>query len=138
MGEVPTLKEDGDQSRGRRQYSVRRGGLELRRSDMDQLQRIIRGREPVPENFGAGRSGALPNSRAIQGLVPESGARKCTDNLYQLRKCQQPPPSSGDLLLLDKSQQVRIYHIGMSGHHAVRETRINFERAVLEQLGLQQ
>jgi site-specific recombinase XerD len=36
---------------------------------------------------------AGPNPRAIQGLVPESGARTCADNLHQLWERQQPPPS---------------------------------------------
>ena len=41
-------------------------------------------------------------------------------------------------LPLYERQQVRVDHVSMSGHHAVREAGINLERAMLEQLNLQQ
>jgi hypothetical protein len=43
--------------------------------------------------------------------------------------------SSG--LASDESEDVRIDHVGIRGHHAVGEARVNFERTMLEQLGLQ-
>jgi hypothetical protein len=36
----------------------------------------------------------------------------------------------------DKCQQVRIDHVGIRGHHAVRETRVNLERIIPDQLRL--
>jgi hypothetical protein len=35
-------------------------------------------------------------------------------------------------------QEVCIDHVGMSGHHAVRESGVNLKRAMFEQLRLQQ
>jgi hypothetical protein len=39
---------------------------------------------------------------------------------------------------LDESKQVRIDHVSMRGHHSVREAGINLQRAIFEQLGLEQ
>lgn len=41
-------------------------------------------------------------------------------------------------LASDECQQVCIDYVGMSGHHAVRESGVDLERAVLEQFRLQQ
>jgi Na+/H+ antiporter NhaD/arsenite permease-like protein len=38
----------------------------------------------------------------------------------------------------DECQKVRIDHVGMGGHHAVGEARVNLQRAMLQQLSLQQ
>jgi hypothetical protein len=38
----------------------------------------------------------------------------------------------------DECQKVRIDHIGMGGHHPVGEARVNLQRAMLQQLSLQQ
>src|SRR5580698_5235463 len=40
-------------------------------------------------------------------------------------------------LASDECEDVRIDHIGIRGHHAVWEARINLERAIFEQLGLE-
>lgn len=45
---------------------------------------------------------------------------------------------SFDCRLLDEREDVRIDHVGIRGHQAVRQARINLERGMLEQLGLQQ
>ncbi len=42
-----------------------------------------------------------------------------------------------DCRAFDEYEDVRIDHLGIRGHHAVREARINLERAMLKQLGLQ-
>ena len=41
-------------------------------------------------------------------------------------------------LASDECQEVRIDHVGIRGHHAVREAGVVLERAMLEQLRLQQ
>src|SRR5580700_6346598 len=38
----------------------------------------------------------------------------------------------------DECEDVRINYVRVRGHHAVRIARVNFERALLEELGLQQ
>src|ERR1700722_10243300 len=57
-----------------------------------------------------------------------------------------PNPQSGcsqasgslDCRSFDECEQIRIDHVGIRGHHAVRESRVNLQRALLEQFGLQQ
>jgi hypothetical protein len=39
-------------------------------------------------------------------------------------------------LASDECKDVRINNIRVRGHHAVRQARVNLERAMLEQLGL--
>src|SRR5580704_7806581 len=41
-------------------------------------------------------------------------------------------------LASDECEDVRIDHVGMGGHHAVGEARVNLQRAMLQQLSLQQ
>jgi hypothetical protein len=41
-------------------------------------------------------------------------------------------------LASEECQEVRIDDVGISGHHSVREAGVNLERAMLEQLSLQQ
>src|ERR1700684_1961931 len=41
-------------------------------------------------------------------------------------------------LASDECQEIRIYHVVIRGHHAVRETGVDLERAMLEQLRLQE
>jgi len=38
----------------------------------------------------------------------------------------------------DECQEIRIDHVGIRGHHAVREAGVDLERAMLEQLRLQE
>lgn len=62
--------------------------------------------------------------------------------LYGLCTWRQEPHRSirsrGEGLASDECQEVRIDHVGMGGHQAVREACIDLERAMLEQFRLQQ
>jgi|HubBroStandDraft_1064217.scaffolds.fasta_scaffold61798_3 hypothetical protein len=44
---------------------------------------------------------------------------------------------SFDCRPFDECEDVRIDHVGIRGHHSVWQSRINFERAMLEQADLQ-
>jgi hypothetical protein len=65
---------------------------------------------------GPGQNMESPRCRAVIGRIMRPRAR----------------------LVSGKFSEVSIDHAGMSGHHPVRETGVDLERATLEQLRLQQ
>ena len=90
-----------------------------------------------------------PNVMAHEGLFPEQKSRKVSpvdacgmghpeaNTLLSAAGCGQASGSL-DWRPFDECEDVRIDHVCMSGHHAVWIARVNLERTMLEQLGLQQ
>ena len=72
-------------------------------------------------------SGRKSSARALQSVSgPRRGVETGPRNATPLDSAS------------DECQEVRIDHVGMRGHHAVREAWVDLQRAMLEQLSLQQ